>query len=131
MRAIFLPLVQDSDTGVFAVSQELPYDVDGIALYVKNPRRIYVSMATTTQEELYYTLDNQNIVIETTEITLYFTVEAKTVAGYDEAITNLKTLRDHADIKSLGYARRRVNVTSRYESNLLITELTFQFNKLL
>jgi hypothetical protein len=131
MRDLFLSLVQDTDTGRFSVAQELPYDVDGIALYVKNARRIYVSMPTTTQEELYYTLDNMNIAIETTEITLYFTVEAKTVAGYDDAITNLKTIRDHADLKSMGYARRRVNVTSRYESNLLITELTYQFSKIL
>lgn len=131
MRDLFLSLVQDTDIGRFSVAQELPYDVDGIALYVKNARRIYVSMPTTTQEELYYTLDNMNIAIETTEITLYFTVEAKTVAGYDDAITNLKTIRDHADLKSMGYARRRVNVTSRYESNLLITELTYQFSKIL
>lgn len=131
MRDIFLPLVQDTDTGIFSVSQELPYEVDGIALYVKNPRRIYVDNAQISQEDIIYTLDNMSLVIETAQLTIYFCVEAKIVAGYDDAVTNLKQLRDHADLRALGYTRRTCNVLKRYESNLLITELTYQFSKTL
>jgi hypothetical protein len=129
MRDILLPIVQDTDTGVFLVSQELPFTVDGIALFVKNPKRIYVDMAQSQQTSIANTLDNGSIVLENTQIKVYMSCESKVVAGYTEAIDNLKLLVDDDELKE--WSQRSVNVLTRYDSNLLITELTYQFRKLL
>lgn len=131
MRSTFLPLVQDTDTGIFSVSQELPYTADGTNLYVKNPRRIYVDQSQTEQETIIQTLDNLNVVRETSTISVFFVVEAKTVAGYDDAVTNLKLLTQAQEIKSQGYTNRQVTVTTSYEDNLLVTELTYTFSRIL
>ena len=129
MRDIVLPIVQDTDTGVFLVSKELPFTVDGIALFVKNPKRIYVDMAQSQQTSIANTLDNGSIILENTQIKVYMSCESKVVAGYTEAIDNLKLLIDDAELKE--WSQRSVSVLTRYDSNLLITELTYQFRKLL
>jgi hypothetical protein len=131
MRELFLEQVQNTDTGVFTVSRELPSTVDGTLLYVKNPRRIYVDLPDSSTETLISTLDNLNIRQQTTSISIFFSVEAKTVAGYDDAITNLTQILDSAELAQEGYMRSNLNITTSYIENLLVTELAYEFRKLL
>lgn len=131
MRELFLEEVQGTDTGVFTVSRELPSTVDGTLLFVKNPRRIYVDLPQTRTETLITTLDNIHIRQETTTITIFFSVEAKTVAGYDDAVQNLQLLSGSSVFKQEGYVRNQCQVSTSYIDNVLITELTYEFTKLI
>lgn len=131
MRELFLDELQGTDTGVFSVSRELPSTVDGTLLYVKNPRRIYVDLPQTSTETLITTLDNIHIRQETTQITIFFSVEAKIVAGYDDAVQNLQLLSGSSVFKQEGYVRNQCQVSTSYLDNLLITELTYEFTKLI
>jgi hypothetical protein len=131
MRDTVIELIQDTDTGVFTLSQELPYEVDGMMLYEKNAKKIYVDLAQILETSAIPTLDNNSILNQTTTINVYFSCEASRLPSYDEVITNLKMLKDAAEIRALGYHSRTVEVTTAYVDNLLVTTLQYQFTKLI
>lgn len=129
MRDTVIELIQDTDTGVFTLSQELPYTADGTVLYTKNPKKIYVDLAQYTEVTAIPTLDNNTILNQTTSISVYFSCEARVLPSYDEVVTNLLAIKDAAAVRALGYHNRQCEVTTEYEDNLLITQVQYQFTK--
>ena len=129
MRDLIIELVQDTDTGVFTLTQELPYSADGTLLYIKNPKKIYVGVTSFDEVIAIPTLDNNTISNLTESISVYFSCEARILPSYDEVVTNLRALKDAAAVRSLGYHTRQCLVNISYEDNLLITELQYQFTK--
>lgn len=130
MRDLILELVQNTDTGILAVSQELPYSVDGTALYLKNAKKIYVDLAQITRANFITTLDNQSISNITTSIKVFFSNEAKTIPGYDDIVTNLASIKDSTGVRSLGYVQRNCTSSTEYIDNMLVTTLEFEFTKI-
>lgn len=131
MRDLILELVQDVDTGILSVSQEMPYTVDGTALYLKNARKIYVDLAQTTRINLIETLDNQTISRVTTNIRLFFSNEAKTIPGYDDIVNNLASIKDSTGVRNLGYVQRQCTTSTEYIDNMLVTTLEYEFTKII
>lgn len=130
MRDLILELVQDTDTGQLTTSQELPYTVDNTALYLKNARKIYIDLPQITKVNLINTLDNQTISNITTNIRIYFSVEAKTLPGYEDIISNLAAIKDSTRIRNLAYIQRNCITTTEYVDNMLVTTIEFEFTKI-
>ena len=129
MRTEILAYIQGLNLGTFTVSTELPYTESGQALYVKNPKRIYVDEEQIVSEPLIQALDGVSIVNEESTVTIYFSVDSKLVpANYESVVTALKGAKDITTIS--GVFRRELDLSTGYEADLLITELAIRLNKI-
>lgn len=129
MRTEIIDYVQGLNLGTFTVSQELPYTESGEALYVKNPKRIYVDEEQIVSEPLIQTLNSSNVIDEESSVTIYFSCDSKLLpANYDAVVTALKGARNITTID--GVFRRELDVSTGYDGDLLITELVIRFNKI-
>ena len=128
MRTEVIDYVQGLNLGTFTVSTELPYTESGQALYVKNPKRIYVDEEQIVSEPLVQALDGLSVINEESTVTIYFSVDSKLVpANYDQVVTALKGAKNITTID--GVFRRELDVSTGYDGDLLITELAIRFNK--
>ena len=129
MRDLIIELIQDTDTGVYTLSQELPYSADGTPLYVKNLKKIYVDMEQFNTDPILQTLDNNAISTMTYTVRVYMANEARMLPSYTDVVTNLIDIKDAAEIRALGYSTRRCQVSTEFADNILTTTFEFQFSK--
>lgn len=129
MRTEILDYLQSQNLGLFTVTREQPWSENGLALYLKNLKKIYASQDSVEIVPLFATLDGLDIPSEVTTVTVYLACDAKqTPPSLDQVITAVKAAKNITTIS--GVNRRECNVTSSYENDLLITELEFRFTKI-
>lgn len=128
MRDSIISLLQQTGLSGLGISTEQPYDESGVPLYLKNPKRIYVTQETESSEPLVQTLNSVIIQSTTTSASVFFSTDAKnTPAGYNTALSNIKGILD--DIEHPGANSRSYNVRQDYSGDLLVTEVEFNFTR--
>ena len=126
MRTEIITYIQGLNLGTFSVSTELPYTDSGQALYIKNPKRIYVDEEQIEAEPI---LNSSNVINEQESVTIYFSCDSKLLpANYDTLVTDLKAARNIDTVTNV--FRRELDVSTGYDGDLLVTELTIRFNKI-
>jgi len=129
MRSQILDYLSSLKIRNFQVSEELPFLKDGEPLYQKNFRRFYVSRPEITQEPLYDTLNGTSIVTETETVTVYVSVDAKNQpSNYADMITQVQAAKTSPGY--LGRQLRTVTITETMDSDSIIAEFTFSFQRL-
>jgi len=129
MRTEIITYIQGLNLGTFSVSTELPYTDSGQALYIKNPKRIYVDEEQIEAEPILETLNSSNVINEQESVTIYFSCDSKLLpANYDTLVTDLKAARNIDTVANV--FRRELDVSTGYDGDLLVTELTIRFNKI-
>lgn len=130
MREQILDYLQSQNLGTFIVSREQPWSENGVPLYIKNLKKIYVSQDSVENVPLLVTLDGLDIPSEVTTVTVYLACDAKqTSPNLDQVIAGIRTAKNITTIS--GVNRRECSVTSSYENDVLVTELEFRFTKLI
>ena len=130
MRTEIITYIQGLNLGTFSVSTELPYTDSGQALYIKNPKRIYVDEEQVENEPILETLNSSNVINEHESVTIYFSCDSKLLpANYDTLVTDLKAARNIDTVTNV--FRRELDVSTGYDGDLLVTELTIRFNKII
>lgn len=130
MRTEVLTYAQSLNLGTVTVSTELPWTDNGIALYLKNLKKIYIDIDNVEVEPFIQALNGLNISNEITSLKLYFACDAKVLLpNYDDIITELKAVKDITTIT--GVQRRECVVATSVENDVLVTELEYRFTKLL
>jgi hypothetical protein len=130
MRTQIITYIQGLNLGTFSVSTELPYTDSGQALYIKNPKRIYVDEEQVENEPILETLNSSNVINEQESVTIYFSCDSKLLpANYDTLVTDLKAARNIDTVQNV--FRRELDVSTGYDGDLLVTELTIRFNKII
>jgi len=113
----------------YTVARDLPYDESGVALYLKNPKKIYVDRESTEIVPLYTTLNSADISNETTTVRAYYSIDAKQIpANYDSVIASLRTMKK--DIVRAGANSREAFVTTSYEGDLLVVQLEYRLTRI-
>lgn len=129
MRTEIIDYINTLSLGSFTLSQEVPWEDAGTALYIKNPKRIYVDVVEYSNEPLFQTLQGQNINSETGVVRVYFACDAKQLpSNYDSLVSDIKLAKDITTIQ--GVNRRECSVNTSIEADLLVTELDLRFTKL-
>jgi hypothetical protein len=83
----------------FAVSSELPWEQNGMPLYRKNMKKIYVGPDTLTQSALIPTLDHVNVLENNTVNQVFLSVDAKNnPTQLPQAIAAILSARDRTGI---------------------------------
>lgn len=114
----------------FGVSQQLPFDQNGSALYLQNLKSVYVDNPLTEQDPLFDTLDDSPIVSETTIVSVYVVTDAKTLpSNYDTLVTTVKGARNATTIQ--GYTEKRCSVSTSYANgDQLVTQFELRYTKI-
>lgn len=108
---------------------ETPYDESGIPLYVKNPKKVYVSVDQTETAPLIRTLNSANISTTNTSATVFFSVDAKSVPStLDTTTSTIKGIL--YDIDHAGSNSRSVNTNISTEGDLLVVAVEFTLTRL-
>lgn len=130
MRSAVLDYIKKLGLTGFNLSTELPYDENGVPLYLKNVRRIYVESPQTSTEPAISTLGGGSIYNETTTFNIYFAADAKnSPANFDATIAKLKGT---ANIPELGWFQtRETDVETTYETDLSVTRLEVRLTRLI
>lgn len=129
MREDVIDYIKTLSLGTFTISEELPRDDSGVALYIKNPKKLYVDEDQVSQEPVIQTLSGFDIHNEATTVSVYFTADAKTLpANYKSLVNSLKQGKDI--LPTGGFNNRTVDVQSEYEADLLLTRIDYTFSKL-
>jgi len=79
----------------FKVSSELPFDSNGIPLYEKNMKTVYVDDDIESKIQLYRTLDQGEVYQTDTIVNAYLVVDAKNQpSDIDTVIASILSARD-------------------------------------
>lgn len=129
MRAEILNYLQSQNLGVFTTTAELPWSENGLALYLKNLKKVYVDQEVVETEPLLTTLDALDISSEVTSVTVYLACDAKQPpANLDQVIEVIRTAKS---VTVSGVNRRVVEIATSYENDVLVKQLTFRFTKII
>lgn len=123
MRDQLLELLKEIVTISYKVSTELPFSDSGQALYLKNPKRIYVDNPTTTTEQFIPVLNGVDVDTEVLTIRVYFCNDSKQLPNdYYTTIDNIRKLKSSI----VGdYFKRNCTIGTDYENDLTITTIDF------
>lgn len=128
MRDELITYLKTQRLGTVSVTDELPFDKDGDALYLKNFKKIYVSKDTIVQTPLINTLDGGSIVDQVTTTYAWFTLDAKTsLVNYNDIISHLKDARNINN----RFTDRTVNISEQFQGDAMITEAIFSLKELI
>lgn len=129
MRAEVVEYIRTINLRGFSLTNELPRDESETALYLRNPKRLYVDVTNYSTEPLLQTLDGLNIDAETAEVTVTFSTDAKQLAsGYDQLVAQLRAGKNSVQV--VGNYRREVSVDTSFEADMLVTEVAYKFFKI-
>lgn len=130
MRDIFLDYLNGLSLTGFAVSMELPWDSQGTPLYLKNPKRLYVSEPDITEEAIIPVMNGVNVRVETTTVRVFLATDAKSLpSNYQTTIDAIRATKDTTAIT--GFISRDFAVAKTFDSDMMITECEFSFSKFL
>lgn len=130
MRTEILNFLQSQNLGVFTTTTELPWVENGVPLYIKNLKKVYVGQDQVNVEPLVTTLDSIIVSTEVTSVTVYLACDAKqTPANLDQVIGVVRQAKDITTID--GVNRRDCIVSTDYVNDVLVNELEFRFTKII
>lgn len=127
MRQEVLDYIDGLALGTFTVTNDLPYDASGNALYLSNVKKIYVDEEQITSEPLVQGMDGTHINNQTTSVSIYFTADAKQLpANYDTLVSGLRGAKDITSVS--GVNRREIEEISDFQGDLIVKTLEIRFN---
>ena len=129
MRQEVLNYIQSLNLGTYIVSSELPWDENGIPLYQKNLKKIYVNVTEYTVEPLITALNGLNITRDIQSVRVYFANDAKILPpNYDEVVQQIQTAKNINT--TAGFNSRECQVLTSFDADRLVTEIELRFIKL-
>jgi hypothetical protein len=130
MRAEVLAYLQANAVTGFPISTELPWDANGVPLYRKNFRRVYVGPDQVSQEPLIDTLNGSGVIDEITTVSVYVATDAKNLpTGYSDLVTMITGARLVTTLT--GATQRVTQVSTSFEQDSQITEFDISFRRLI
>ena len=107
----------------FAVSSELPWELDGSPLYIKNKKKVYVDNEYKEESTLIPVLSFDNIIQDELKTEVFLAVDAKNPPSQlDSAITKILATKDSLGIVNFA---TESDYTADKQEDILI--YTFEF----
>ncbi|MDA7807348.1 hypothetical protein N8955_01290 [bacterium] len=124
MSAIRTSLITQLTTNLnssnVGVSSELPFTSGGDTLYDKNMKTLYVDEENISQDTLYETLDRNNININSSVVSAYLTLDAKTqLSDINSIVSNVLTAKS--------VITNTMRSESDYETEMTLDKITYTF----
>jgi len=130
MRTEILDYFKANKVNGYTLTQELPWDSSGEALYLKNFKYIYVDSDQIAQEPLIDVLNGVGIVNEITTVRTYITTDAKNQpSNYATMVSTFMNARLDTDIA--GVTQRATQVSTEFVGDAQVTQFDFSFRELI
>lgn len=132
MRSVILDFLKANKHQLkpYTLTENLPWEDNGQALYHHNRTYIYVDTPQTSQDAVADYMNQAGFVNEITTVSVYFVNDAKQLpSNYDKVVDVIKGARTAAGTE--GYISRTVQVSSDYIADDLRTVFEFSFRKLI
>lgn len=111
----------------FAVSQELPWEQNGSALYLKNMKKVYVDRERMEQSTLIPTLDGVDVFQNDLICEVYVACDAKnTPSQLDNLISKVLTAKNSTGLVNFG---AESDYTLDKQEDVLIYTFEFRLNQ--
>lgn len=129
MRQEVLDYINSLALGGYLLADDSPWRDNGVPLYIKNLKKIYVDNTEYLSEPLIATLGTVRINQETQTTRIYFANDAKTVpSNYETLVQDLRAAKDI--VIDEGFNRREADVRVSYENDVMVTEIEIRFTKI-
>lgn len=129
MRTEVLNYLKTLSLGSFNVTEELPREESGAALYLKNPKRIYADNSQFEEVPAIKTFNSNNVNNYTETVSVYFTVDAKLLpSNYSTIVNGIQAAKDIAT--SEGFNNRQASVQTEFVNDLMVTQVDISYSKL-
>lgn len=129
MRQEIVDYIATLGLGGYLLTDEIPWSADNTPLFLRNLKKIYVDETATASEPIIRALNGLNVNNEQQVTRIYFANDAKQIPpNYSDVITSLKTCKDITTIS--GIQSRSVEVSTSFEDDVLVTEITVTFTRL-
>jgi len=130
MRTEILDYFKANKVSGYTLTQELPWDASGEALYLKNFKYIYVDSDQIAQEPLIDVLNGVGIVNQITTVRTFITTDAKNQpSNYATMVSTFKNARLDTDIT--GVTQRATQVSTEFVGDAQVTQFEFSFRELI
>jgi hypothetical protein len=130
MREEILNYIRSQNLGVFTTTTELPWSENGLPLYIKNLKKVYVGQQQVELEPLVTTLNAINIHSEVSSVTVYLACDAKqTPPNLNDVVNVIRDAKNSVVID--GVRRRDCLISTEFEGDVLVTVLEFRFTKII
>ena len=112
----------------YKVSEELPFSNSGVAVYLKNPKAVYVDDDQLSYEPFIPMLNGNDVESTVQTVRVYLTSDAKQQpSDYSTVVASIRNARYIAPSE---FFKRECDVSVSYENDLQVTEFEFRFTKL-
>lgn len=128
MRLELLTYLKSLKLKNFGISDELPF-TSGVAMYLKNPKKIYVGTEQITSQPFIAAMGNYSVYSEVHTVGVFFSTDAKNLPSDYDAVVALVQAGKGITVDS-SYFRRELDTATSYEGDLMVTQLDFRFTKL-
>ena len=129
MRTEILNYIKQLGLKQFKVSNELPFSNSGTELYLKNIKTIYVDVEQVDITAFIPLLNSPDVDQEVHTIKVFFTTDAKQLpTDYSSVVSLIRLAKDSIPVPH-GF-RKDVISSTRYENDVLVTEIEFTFARL-
>jgi len=129
MRTQVVDSIKSLALNGISLSNELPYDESGSAIYIKNPKTLYVDRTQYESVPIIQTLNGLNINNTTTTVTVYLAVDAKNpLTQLDSIINSLRGIENTLVLE--GTHTRESTVSTDYENDLLIVNVEYRLTRI-
>lgn len=128
MRDAILDYLNSLKLKNFKVSSEMPFQPNGTALHLKNPKTIYTDAEQITTEPFIQLFDS-TIDKEDKSVTIYLATDAKQLPkDYTDVVAQL---REAKEVFANEYLTRTSETNTEYDTDLLITTVTITLSKII
>lgn len=128
MRDTILDYLNSLKLKNFKVSSEMPFQPNGTALHLKNPKTIYTDAEQITTEPFIQLFDS-TIDKEDKSVTIYLATDAKQLPkDYTDVVAQL---REAKEVFANEYLTRTSETNTEYDTDLLITTVTITLSKII
>jgi len=129
MRTQVVDSIKSLALNGISLSNELPYDESGSAIYIKNPKTLYVDRTQYESVPIIQALNGLNINNTTTTVTVYLAVDAKNpLTQLDSIINSLRGIENTLVLE--GTHTRESTVSTDYENDLLIVNVEYRLTRI-
>lgn len=128
MRSEIIQLIRNSLPEGFAVSEQAPFEQNGLPLHRQNFKRVYVDQPQTDQDPLFSLLDGNSVINETVTVSAYVTTDAKTLpTNFNTAVDSLRAVSLQDSLT--GYNQKTNSVNTEYNDDSVTVRVDYVFVK--
>lgn len=130
MRSEIIAYLKQLTLKNYKIAEELPFESNGIELYLKNVKKVYVDAEQIEQTAFIPLLNDSDVDQAVTTVRVYFATDAKQLpTDYNQVVQAIRLAKD--SISGFRGFRKDATSSTEFVDDLLVTTVEFTFQELI